>query len=372
MPGPTFRTERVLIVGLTPFTKRLMAEIQARPRRSRLVGVVIDEVPEAASHASGFPLLGPFSRLPDFVANLRPHRVVVAVGERRGRTPVRELLEFCVPRRVIVEEAAEFYERLTTKLAIESLTPTSIVFSNRFRPSRFHHAFARTLSVSTAIVGLVVLFPVLLLIGLAIKLDSRGPVLFIQDRIGAGGRSFKLVKFRTMRTTYEPSSEWARDNGHRLTRAGKWLRVLRLDELPQFINIVRGEMNLVGPRPHPLSNLELFTLVTRNLNEVSGTAIQYYPLRSLVPPGLTGWAQVRYGYANNLEEEIEKLRFDLYYVKHASPWLDLRILAATPKVLFSIHLGDGVRRPGPAPSVGPAPSGLPPRSLAKAKSIAGS
>ena len=122
-------------------------------------------------------------------------------------------------------------------------------------------------------------------------------------------------------------SEWAADNEARVTRVGKWLRTLRLDELPQFINILRGEMNLVGPRPHPVCNLELFTLVTRNLNETTGTSVSYYHLRSMVRPGLTGWAQVRYRYANNLEEEIEKLRYDLYYIKHVSVWLDLRILA---------------------------------------------
>lgn len=249
-----------------------------------------------------------------------------------------------------MEDAVEFYERLTGKLAFEALTPTSIVFSKRFRPSAAHAVMNRVLSLPVAVGGLVFLSPLMALIALAIKLDSPGPVLFVQERVGAFGRPFRLLKFRTMATTAAPRSEWAGDNGDRVTAVGKWLRALRLDELPQFFNILRGDMSLVGPRPHPVSNLQLFTLVVRNLNEITGTAIGYYDLRSVVRPGLTGWAQVRYRYANNLEEEIEKLRFDLYYVKYASVWLDLRILFETARLIALGRLNDGVRHPEAAPT----------------------
>jgi lipopolysaccharide/colanic/teichoic acid biosynthesis glycosyltransferase len=184
----------------------------------------------------------------------------------------------------------------------------------------------------TAAVALVLLAPILAVIALAIKLDSPGPVFFAQRRVGMHGRPFTLLKFRTMRDEHGRRSEWAGDNLDRVTRLGRWLRRFRLDELPQFINILRGEMNLVGPRPHPVSNLELFTLVARNLNELTGEAINCYTLRLVVRPGLTGWAQVRYRYANNLDEEIEKLGYDLYYVKRMSPWLDLRVLFETLRV----------------------------------------
>jgi lipopolysaccharide/colanic/teichoic acid biosynthesis glycosyltransferase len=286
----------------------------------------------------------PFCRLRETIVELRPDCIVVALVERRGKTPVRELLDSCVLRGVIVEDATDFYERLTGKLAIGSLRPTSILFSRRFRPSRLHQLFARYLSLTIALIGLAASAPLLAVIALAIRLDSPGPILFVQPRAGKDRQPFRLMKFRTMHVTGAPHSEWARDNGDRVTRVGRWLRTLRLDELPQFINIVRGEMNLVGPRPHPVSNLDLFTLVARNLNELPGTAIGYYELRSLVRPGLTGWAQVRYGYANNLEEEIEKLRFDLYYVKYASPWLDVRILIETVRVLLFRRLSDGLPR----------------------------
>jgi lipopolysaccharide/colanic/teichoic acid biosynthesis glycosyltransferase len=163
----------------------------------------------------------------------------------------------------------------------------------------------------------------MLVIAVAIKLDSPGPVLFRQPRAGRGGRRFELLKFRTMRPASGVTSEWARDNEGRITRIGKWLRRFRLDELPQFVNVLRGDMNLVGPRPHPVSNFEMFA-----------AHIPYYLLRSTVRPGVTGWAQVRYGYANDLDEETEKMRYDLFYIKHMSFGLDLRILAETAKLVM--------------------------------------
>lgn len=336
--------QRILILGLTPLAERLIREIDARRSSRRVIVGVVDDAPPRASAHMGCAIVGPFCRLREIIAERRPHCIIVALLERRGRTPVQTLLDSCLPRGVIVEDAADFYERLTGKLAIESLRPTNIVFSHGFRPSRLQRAFARCLSLTVALIGLVVLSPVMILVALAIKLDSPGPVLFVQQRAGKHRRPFTLLKFRTMHVAGARRSEWAGDNGDRVTRVGHWLRALRLDELPQFVNILRGEMNLVGPRPHPVSSLDLFTLVARNLNELPGTAIGYYELRSVVRPGLTGWAQVHYRYANNLEEEIEKLRFDLYYVKHASLWLDLRILLKTVKVLMCGRLSGGVSR----------------------------
>jgi len=151
-------------------------------------------------------------------------------------------------------------------------------------------------------------------------------------------------------------SEWARDNGDRLTRVGRWLRRFRLDELPQLVNILKGDMNLVGPRPHPLSNLPLFVLVMRNAPSC-GEPIPYYALRWMVRPGITGWAQVRYQYANDLEEEVEKMRHDLYYIKHMSLWLDLRILLETVKTVVWGQASEApvVPSPAPEPARGRAP-----------------
>jgi exopolysaccharide biosynthesis polyprenyl glycosylphosphotransferase len=352
--------ERVLFIGREPITERILIEIGTRSRNSPIVVGVLDDGATDGC-ASGCPVLGPVSRLAEVVETTAPHRVVVALGERRRRTPIRALVESCVARGIVVEDAAEFYERLTGKLAIESLTPRSIVFSRRFGPSGFDQACARVLSLIVAVAGLVLLLPLLLLIAIAVKLESPGPVLFVQPRIGAGGRSFRLMKFRTMRAAGSARSEWECDNRDRVTRLGRWLRAFRLDELPQFVNVLRGEMNLVGPRPHPVTNFELFTLVSRNLNELTGSAVSYYSLRTMVRPGVTGWAQVRYRYANNIEEEIEKLRYDIYYVKYASIALDLRVLARTLRVVLLGQRSHASAEPAPAASTVAAGSlGLPP------------
>ena len=324
----------MLILGCTPLAEQLIHEIASRPDdRHAVIGVLDDRAP-APGHAVGELFLGPLSCLETVVETLGPQRIVVALAERRGRMPVSTLVDCCASRGVIVEDATEFYERLTGKLAIESMTPMSAVSFGRLGPSQLQQALAQTLSLSTALLLLILLSPLLALIAVAIKLDSEGPVLFAQERVGRHGQPFTLRKFRTMQHGRARRSEWECDNRDQVTRVGRWLRVFRLDELPQFVNILRGEMNLVGPRPHPVSNLELFTLVTRNLNELTGAAISCYALRVMVRPGLTGWAQVRYRYANNLEEEIEKLRYDLHYIKHVSLWLDLRIILETIRVVI--------------------------------------
>src|SRR5262249_36336854 len=288
------------------------------------------------------------------VDQVRPDRIIVAPAEGRGRLPVRQLLQ-ARTLGIVVEDGVEIYERLTRKLAIESLTSNNLIFSRDFRESRIYLTLARAVSFLVSLIGLIGLAPLFLLIALAIKLDSRGPVFFVQERLGLRGKCFKLIKFRTMRPASEQTSEWVRDNGYRITRVGRWLREFHLDELPQFANIVRGDMNLVGPRPHPVSNYELLSLVARNTPE-SGEDIPYYSLRLMVRPGLTGWAQIRYGYANNVDEETEKLRYDLYYVKHMSLWFDLRILLDTVKIVV---LGRGATiaalRPDAARAERPSP-----------------
>jgi exopolysaccharide biosynthesis polyprenyl glycosylphosphotransferase len=352
------KSERLLIVGATPLAALVIRAIATRPRWRHAVIGVVDDPADSCELPVGCPHLGTMERLTEIIDDSRPDLVVISLAERRGRTPLSTLVDCCLARGIAVVDAADYYERLTGRLAIESLTPASIAFSGKFRPSSVQRACARALSVLVALAGLVLSLPLLALIALAIKLDSPGPVLFAQKRIGRAGRSFTLWKFRSMSVATDHHTEWAADNANRLTRVGRWLRAVRLDELPQFVNVLRGEMNLVGPRPHPVSNLELFTLVSRNLNEKTGAAVGYYALRSIVAPGLTGWAQVRYRYANNLEEEIEKLRYDLYYVKHASMWLDLSILVETVMVLLTGRLADGVEAPATEAGAVPRPARL--------------
>lgn len=336
--------ERILILGRTPLADRLIGELASRPSARRVFLGIVEDVPAALPPWRGFPIFGPFSRLPEIIAALRPHRVVVALTERRRRTPVQALLAACVPAGIIVEDAADFYERLTGKLDVESLRPASLLFSRTFRRSRVQQGVARCISLPVATVALLVLAPLLALIAIAVKLDSPGPVMAMQPRIGANGRLFNLSTFRTTRARRRKRGGWAVPNSGPSTRVGRWLQALHVDTLPQLLNVLRGDMNLVGPRPHPAAGLDLLRVVARNLNELTGMAIGYYEMRSLVRPGSTGWAQVRYGAAHSLEEQLEMLRFDLYYVKHASTWLDLRILLETVRAMVRGRVLVGVPR----------------------------
>jgi len=312
---------RVLIVGTSPLARQIVSEI-TRHHARRFQIAVVDDGCAGLDPACVKLLAGPLTRLASIVEAFRPERIVIALADRRGRLPMVDLLRARVEG-VVVEEGVEYYERLTGKLAIEALTPSSLIASRDFRKSHLDLAFGHALSLVVSAAALVALAPLMALIALAIKIDSPGPVFFVHDRIGLRARRLRLLKFRTMRPATGPTSEWERDNGDRITRVGKWLRRFRLDELPQLINVVRGEMNLVGPRPHPASNFALFA-----------AQIPYYSLRSVVRPGLTGWAQVRQGYANGLEEETEKMRYDLYYIKHMSAWLDLWIVFQTVWVVL--------------------------------------
>ena len=308
---------RNLLLGTGPLARQIAHELESGDStRDLLVGVVAESVDDLPP-ATKAPVFGTLEDLGTVLSRTSPTRIIVALEERRGRLPARRLLEARV-RGVAVQDGAQVLEELTGKIAIESVSPGSLAFSGGFGATGAHELLARVTSFLLGAAGLVVTAPLLLLIALVVKLDSRGPVLFVQERIGLGGRRFRLLKFRSMHAAKKTTTEWARDNEERITRAGRWLRRFRLDELPQFVNILRGDLNLIGPRPHPASNFDLFNRI-----------VPYYWLRSLVRPGVTGWAQVRYGYANDLEQETEKMRYDLYYLKHRSIALDLRILFDT-------------------------------------------
>ncbi len=315
-------SDRVLILGTGPLARKLIEEIEARPHyRYRIVGVA-DDGQASEGEPLMYPLLGPLERLDKITEQVQADRIIVALAERRGRMPMRQLLD-AEAQGILVEDGMATYEQFTGKLAIEALSPSFLVFSRGFRKTPRQLALRRVVSLVAAAVGLVVTAPLMAGIALAIKLDSRGPVFFIHERAGYRGRSFRLVKFRTMRGRSQPSDDsvWHRDDESRITRVGRWLRKLRLDELPQLVNILKGDMDLVGPRPEIAENVKAMAEL-----------IPYYALRHVVRPGLTGWAQVRYGYSLSLEQVTEKMRHDLFYIKHMSFWLDLRILVDTVKI----------------------------------------
>jgi exopolysaccharide biosynthesis polyprenyl glycosylphosphotransferase len=325
----------LLILGAGPIAERLIEEIESFDSlHFTVLGVVDTQRPDKHSPLAD-RWLGTCDELDQIVARVRPSRIVVAIENRRDRLPLQALLESRVSG-IDVEDAIELYERITGKMAIEALRPSTLILSKGFRNHGAAEVVARLVSVLAAVVGLVICAPLLAVIALLVKIDSPGPVLFVQPRAGRHGRPFGLLKFRTMHPTTEAPSEWVMDNIHRITRVGRYLRRFRLDELPQLVNVVRGEMNLIGPRPHPVTNHATFM-----------ERIAYYGLRSTVRPGVTGWAQVRYGYANNLEEETEKMRYDLYYIKNRSLWLDLRIMLATIGIVLFGQGAAQVRHPAP-------------------------
>ncbi len=312
----------------------LLAEIRRQTRcKYQIAGIVAMEEPDEAG-VLDYPVLGSIDELHRIICQHQPEVIIVAPSDGGGGLTGRQLIQARLLQNVRIVHAETVYEELTGKLPLQVFAPESIIYSNDFQPRRAALISNRLLSLGFAGVGLILLAPIMLLIALLIRIDSAGPILFIQNRSGMAGRSFRLFKFRTMLISDKQESEWEEGNFHRITRVGRWLRKTRLDEIPQFLNIVIGDMNIVGPRPHPASNLDLFVLAARNTSD-SGFPIPYYAIRSSVRPGITGWAQVRYRYANNLQEEMEKLCFDLYYLKHYSLWLDLRILFETAGMVFS-------------------------------------
>jgi exopolysaccharide biosynthesis polyprenyl glycosylphosphotransferase len=324
---------RTLILGTGLLARELVREMRLRPQRDYLIVGILSESAHVQDAFADITVTGTLIDMQRVIAETKPSRIIVALDIKRGNMPVNQLMEVRIRKGIIIEDGQQLYERLTGKIAIESINPSSVIFSSDYRPTQVELGSARLMSVVLALFGLVCVIPLLVVVATAIKIDSRGPVLFFQDRLGLGDRRFKLYKFRTMFCETTRTSEWVRDNGHRITRVGRWLRKFRIDELPQFFNVLAGDMNIVGPRPHPASNFELLVLVARN-TPVSGRPVPYYTLRSVVRPGITGWAQVRYKYANDINEEIEKLRFDLYYIKHYSLWLDIKILFETVKVVL--------------------------------------
>jgi exopolysaccharide biosynthesis polyprenyl glycosylphosphotransferase len=312
--------QRVLLLGGGPLAAELARQIRARPDLAlRLIGTLGPPGVEAET-----PRLGDYGAIDDVVRRYRPDRIIIAMPDRRGNLPVSDLLA-CRIRGITVEEGTRAYERFTGRLAVESLSPSTLIFGDGFQTRRLPLATMRALSVTVAFITLVLTAPLIGLIALAIRLESRGPVFFIQERVGLHGRRFRLLKFRTM-VESEPGGDsvWGRDNASRVTRLGAVLRRYRLDELPQCLNILKGDMSLVGPRPEMAANVATFEAV-----------IPFYSFRHEVRPGLTGWAQVKAGYSMSTEEVRRKLCYDLYYIKHMSPAFDVQILVDTIKFVLS-------------------------------------
>lgn len=250
-------------------------------------------------------------------------RVIVALEDRRGSLPLREMLKLRF-NGVLIEESGALLERLTGKLYLDGLRPSNFIYSEGFRVKPSQQIARRIVSTLTASVGLLLFLPFFPFVVLLVRMSSPGPIFFRQTRVGMGGRNFSVYKFRTMRTDAEAAgAKWATKNDPRVTRVGMFMRKTRLDEVPQLWNVLRGDMGFVGPRPE---RPEFVPWLSEQ--------IPYFDLRHMIRPGLTGWAQVRYGYGATLAQSREKLEFDLYYIKHMSLGLDLLIMFETVKTII--------------------------------------
>jgi exopolysaccharide biosynthesis polyprenyl glycosylphosphotransferase len=284
-----------------------------------------------SSSASGqphvdVPVLGSQEDLGYLVNHLQVHEVVVAVEQPLDQAAFQSLIE-CQAWGVKVSYMADLYEKLNYSIPVEYITPAWALHAIQDRPvfDRVQLAFKRLLDVTLALVGLLLLLPLFPLVALALKIGSPGPLFYRQTRCGQAGQPFKILKFRTMSVDAERDGKarWATRGDQRITPVGRFLRKTRIDELPQLINVLRGEMSIVGPRP------ERPEFVASLQGEVP-----FYYTRLMVKPGITGWAQIHYDYGNTVQDALIKLQYDFYYLRYWSIWLDLYTIFQTIKVIF--------------------------------------
>jgi sugar transferase (PEP-CTERM system associated) len=320
--------EKVLIVGTGNAAHDTAEAVwQRRDAGYRIVGFVTENGSKPKNLPAKMNLVGSANNLDEIIKNEKVNRVVIAVRERRGTFPTETLLRMSLAGNVNIEECTSFFERITGKVHIDMLRPSWLIFAGRGRDTRVKTAFREIAHRFLALIGLIISLPAAILTAILIKLESKGPIFYKQERVGKNGKIFNVIKFRSMSVDAEADGQpvWATDGDDRATRIGRIIRKIRVDEIPQFWNILKGEMNFVGPRP------ERPHFVAQLAKE-----IPFYEHRHLVAPGLTGWAQIKYPYGASVEDARQKLQYELYYIKNQSLTLDLIIVFETVKtVLFS-------------------------------------
>jgi len=316
---PLFR-ERVYVLGSGEFARSIVNAIGSR----RDLGMEVVDWKEVDLEEPGDRKRVWIEELDRIAASTNPvNRIIIAMEKQRGELPVEELLTLRF-KGILVEDAGSLRERLSGKIQLDGLRPSSFLYSEGFRLRTSQQFTRQILSTLAASIGLLLFAPFFPLVVLAVRLSSQGPIFFRQTRVGAGGRHFEVLKFRTMYTNAEAGgAKWATKNDPRVTRVGMFMRKTRIDEIPQLWNVLRGDMGFVGPRPE---RPEFIPMLSDHL--------PYYYMRHLIRPGLTGWAQVRYGYGATLAEAREKLEYDLYYIKHMTLGLDLLIMFETIKTIL--------------------------------------
>lgn len=324
--------ERVLIVGSGEAAINIAKVTKAQQAAGyRVVGFLSSE-PELLGKSLFNPkVIGLMDELESVVKNERIDRVIIAIRDRRGAFPTDQLLKLSLSGDVAIEEFTSFHERLTGQVHLDMLRPSWLIFTGKSRETRLKSFVREVVHRSLALVGLILSIPIALVTAIAIKLESKGPVFYRQERVGKRGRTIEVIKFRSMCENAEKDGQaiWAQEKDSRVTGVGRIIRTLRIDEIPQFWCILKGDMSFVGPRP------ERPVFVEQLAQE-----IPFYEQRHLVAPGLTGWAQVRYPYGASVEDARQKLQYDLYYIKNQSLLLDLLIVLETIKTIL---FGRGAR-----------------------------
>ncbi len=319
--------EKILLVGTGQSAKDTAQAVwDRRDAGYRIVGFVTENGTKPDEMIGEAKILGRTEELSEIIKREKVDRIVIAIRERRGTFPTEELLKMSLAGDVNIEECTSFFERVTGKVHVGMLRPSWLIFDGRPRDTRFKTAIRDVIHRGLGLIGLIVSFPIGIVAAVLIKLESKGDVFYRQERVGKNGRVVKVIKFRSMRTDAEKDGKpvWATTNDDRVTRVGRIIRKIRVDEIPQFWNIIKGEMSFVGPRPE-----------RPHFVEQLAQEIPFYEHRHLVAPGLTGWAQIKYPYGASVEDARQKLQYDLYYIKNQSLALDLVIVFETVKtVLF--------------------------------------
>lgn len=317
--------ERILILGSERSAVELAREIlERRSDGYEVVGFLGNDRQLVGRSLINPRVIGTIEEIEEITKEHRVDRIVVALEDRRGRLPIDPLLNLRLCGRVSVEESASFYERLTGKIETERMEPSRLIYADQGRWAPLYRRGRRLVEIVLAFFGLIAALPLMAAVAIAIRLDSRGPIFYTQERVGLYNSRFRIIKFRSMRVDAEPDGPvWAGASDSRVTRVGRFIRKTRIDELPQLINVLRGEMSLIGPRPE---RPEFVAQLDR--------LIPYYSQRHLVKPGVTGWAQVCYPYGASFEDAQQKHQYDLYYIKNQSPVLDLIILFETVRIIL--------------------------------------
>ena len=331
---PTWDTlnirRRILILGAGKFAGELCRVVRSqRLGLVEIVGAIAGENERVEENPDIPGVVGTYEQLGQVVEEQRVSTIVACLEDRRSALPVERLLDLKAMG-IEVLDGHQLFEEVSGRLSIDSLRPSALVFAKGFKQGMVSRVMKQFVDILVSAGGLLMLSPLFMLVALLIKVDSPGPVIYRQARVGLRGQPFLIWKFRSMRQDAEKSGpQWAQAGDPRISRVGWWLRKTRVDEFPQLVNVLRGEMSLVGPRPER-------PVFVQNLR----TIIPYYDLRHTVRPGITGWAQVKFRYAASADDAHMKLQYDLYYVKRLSFGIDMRILAHTLRVMC---LGEGAQ-----------------------------